>query len=1101
MRRKIILLITFSLLVFSGLSVRAQFYNGSQLSFGKNRVQYLDRFWSYMRFENFDTYFYVNGKELAVYTARYANKYLKEIEGKLEYTLEDKIQFIIYNKFSELQESNIGLISDVNYNIGGVTHIVGTKVFLYYNGSHTDFEKQIRAGIAQVIVDEMMYGGKITSMIKNSALLSLPAWYSQGLISYISEDWNAQIDNQVKDGILRGAYKRYNNLSGDDAVFAGHSIWKYVADKYGPSAITNIVYLTKVSRNVENGFLYVLGVSFKNLSKEWLSYYEQQYTIDNQNRQSFGETALLKKFKKNTVYSQIKISPDGKYAAYTTNYMGQYRVWLFDIEKNKAIKLLKRECKLDEKVDYSYPLLAWHPSGKMLAIIFETKGKVMMYSYMMDEEKFEKQQLFNLEKILDLSFSQNGKMIVFSGVVQGQTDIYVYNLAAHTYEPITKDIYDDLNPRFVNNSSEIIFSSNRPDDTIRYDVLTYLETERDTITQLLAHTDIFLYDYKAKGKILRRLTNTEYTNEIMPMQYDNHFYTYLSDDNGIYNRYLARIDSAISYIDTATHYRYYTTSFAASDYNRNILEQDIATKAEKSGEVIFSEGKYKIYLNDLVPATEIKKIKPVSTFNRAIYLKNAREKAIQNNAQINTQEIERLKSKKSKAKPKKVTNVLVDQIDNAADTGKVDINNYVFSNEQKSTATTEQDSSLVVKKTFTLPRQQNYNVEYSINQLVGQLDFNYLNTSYQQFTGGTSPVFLNPGLSVFFQLGVIDLLEDYRISGGLSISFSFDNNEFFIGFENLKKRLDHGFFYYRQANTGANEYSVLKLRSNSLFYTMKWPFSKVMAIKGTVMARYDKKIFASTDVYNLKQPNINEYWAGAKAELIYDNTQFKAINIYYGWRWKIFGEYYQMINKEFNNLVVLGCDFRHYQKIHRTFIWANRLAASTSFGNNKLVYYMGGVDTWILPKFNTENQVSQTQNYAYQTLATNMRGFIQNARNGPSFAVLNSELRFPIVRYFSTKPLKNNIFTNLQIVGFGDLGTAWVGFNPYSEDNTLTKQVIQRGPIQVTLIKKRDPLIGGFGVGLRTKLLGYFIRADYAWGVENGIIQKPVFYISLSTDF
>ena len=147
---------TLSLLMLSGFSAFAQFYNGSQLNFGKNRVQFTDRFWSFMRFEKFDTYFYLNGKELAVYTAKYADKYLKEIEKKLEYTLEDKIQFIIYNKFSELQESNIGLIQDVNYNIGGMTHIVGTKVFLYYNGSHTDFEKQIRAGMAQVIIDEMM---------------------------------------------------------------------------------------------------------------------------------------------------------------------------------------------------------------------------------------------------------------------------------------------------------------------------------------------------------------------------------------------------------------------------------------------------------------------------------------------------------------------------------------------------------------------------------------------------------------------------------------------------------------------------------------------------------------------------------------------------------------------------------------------------------------------------------------------------------------------------------------------------------------------------------------------------------------------------------
>jgi len=1090
-----------SLLMVFSIAAKAQFYNGSQLDFGKNRVQYTDRFWSFMRFDKFDTYFYLNGHELAVYTAKYANKYLKEIEAKIEYDLDDKIQFIIYNKFSELQESNIGLISDANYNIGGMTHIVGTKVFLYFNGSHADFERQIRAGIAQVIIDEMMYGGKISAMIKNSALLSLPAWFSQGLISYIAEDWNAEIDNHVKDGILRGAYKRYNSLSGDDAVYAGHSIWKYVADKYGPAAITNIIYLTKVSRNVESGFLYVLGVSFKNLSKEWITYYEQLYTQDIQNRQSPADKPLLKRFKKNTFYGQIKISPDGKYAAYTTNIMGQYRVWLYDLEKNKVKKILKRECKIDEKIDYSYPLLAWHPSGKMLAVIFETKGKNMMYSYMLDDEKFEKQQLFNLEKILDFSFSHNGKMIVFSGIVQGQTDIYVYNIAAHTYEPITKDIYDDLNPHFVNNSSEIIFSSNRPDDTVRYDVQTFMETDKDTITHLFPHTDIFLYDYKNKSKVLRRITNTEYTNEIMPEQYDNRFFTYLSDENGIFNRYLARIDSTISYIDTTTHYRYYTTSFGASDYNRNILEQNAAFKAGKMGEIIFSDGLYKIYINDLVPAKDIKRITPSNTFNRDIYLKNEQEKASQDNSMMDNEELEKIKNRVNKSKSKKGTNVLLDEMGNASDTGMVDIDNYVFSYEQKQLTQAEQDSILSKKKTFTLPRQQNYNVEYSINQLVGQIDFNYLNTSYQQFTGGNSPVFLNSGFNVTFQLGIIDLLEDYRISGGINISLNLDNNEFFIGFENLKKRLDRGIFFYRQANVGSNEYSIIKLRSNSLFYVLKWPFSRVFAIKGTFLGRYDKKIFASTDMYNLRQPNINEYWAGAKAELIYDNTQFKALNIYYGWRWKIFGEYYQMVSKIFNDLIVFGFDFRHYQKIHRTFIWANRLAGSTSFGNSKLVYYLGGVDTWITPKFNTDNQVSQTQNYAYQTLATNMRGFVQNVRNGPSFAVLNSELRFPIVRYFSKKPLKNNFFTNLQIVGFGDLGTAWTGLNPYSHENTITRQVVEQGPIQVTLIKKRDPLVGGFGVGLRSKLLGYFIRADYAWGIENGIINKPVFYISICTDF
>ncbi len=1087
----------------------AQFYTGSQLTFGKSRVQYTDRFWSFIRFEKFDTYFYKNGKELAVYTARYANKSLKEIEAKLDYSLEGKIQFVIYNKFSELQESNIGMITDDNYNVGGVTHIVGSKVFIYYNGSHTDFEKQIRAGIAQVLVDEMMFGGKIGSNIKNSTLLSLPAWYQQGLVSFVSEDWSPELDNLVKDGILRGEYKKYNNLSGDEAVYAGHSLWKFISNRFGPSAISNIVYLTKISKSVESGFLYVLGVPFKTLVKDWSNYYEQIYVGNDASRQTIEGTVLQKKNRKNKVFGEVRLSPDGKYVAYTSNIMGQYRVWLYDTETNHYKKLLKREHKLDEKVDYSYPLLAWHPTGKLLAMILETKGKIMMYSYMIDEKHFEKLQLFNMDKILDFSYSQNGKMIVFSAVVQGQTDIYVYNIAAHTYEPITKDIYDDLNPHFVNNSSEIIFSSNRPDDTIRYDVATYLETPKDTIVQLPKQTDIFLYNYSAKNTVLRRVTNTPDANETQPMQYDKRFFSYLSDENGIVNRYLARVDSTISFIDTTTHFRYYTTSFAVTDYNRNILQHDIAPKIEKYAEVVYQKGFHNIYVRDMVAGKVINKTKPANTFYREQYLKSLNVEAVPDNSLINAEEVGLLKAKKERAKnkAKKINNVFMNEMDPAKDTGKVDINNYAFGGVKKDSLAKTSDTTKLMKKTgFEIPRQRNYNVEYSINQLVGQIDFNYLNASYQQYTGG--PVYLNPGFNVFFQLGLIDLLEDYRISGGARISLSFDDYEFFIGFENLKKRLDKGLFFYRQSNLSSTETSIVKLRSNSLFYVLKWPITKVLHIKGTVSVRYDKKVFTGGDMNvpqtfttNLQQADAHQYWAGLKGELVYDNTQTKATNIMYGWRWKIFGEYYQLIDNKYHNLVVLGMDFRHYQKIHRTFIWANRLAASTSFGNSKLIYYMGGVDNWIIPKFNNTVAPAQNQNYAYQTLATNMRGFVQNIRNGPSFFVLNSELRFPIVRYFSKKPLKNNFFTNLQLIGFGDIGTAWVGLNPYSEENTIVKEYTQRGPILVTVIRKQDPLVGGFGFGIRSKLLGYFIRADYAWGVENAVIQKAVFYISLGLDF
>jgi hypothetical protein len=162
---------------------------------------------------------------------------------------------------------------------------------------------------------------------------------------------------------------------------------------------------------------------------------------------------------------------------------------------------------------------------------------------------------------------------------------------------------------------------------------------------------------------------------------------------------------------------------------------------------------------------------------------------------------------------------------------------------------------------------------------------------------------------------------------------------------------------------------------------------------------------------------------------------------------------------------------------------------------------MGGVDNWLNPGFDNRTSVAQDQNYIFQTLATNMRGFNQNIRNGNSFFVINSEIRLPVFRYFFNRPVRSDFLNNLQLIGFGDLGTAWTGWNPYSESNQLFTTYIKGKPLFVKVEMMKEPIVEGFGGGLRVHLFGYFIRGDVAWGVEEGRVQKPLFYLSLSTDF
>ncbi|MEZ5146183.1 MAG: hypothetical protein R2759_03575 [Bacteroidales bacterium] len=81
-----------------------------------------------------------------------------------------------------------------------------------------------------------------------------------------------------------------------------------------------------------------------------------------------------------------------------------------------------------------------------------------------------------------------------------------------------------------------------------------------------------------------------------------------------------------------------------------------------------------------------------------------------------------------------------------------------------------------------------------------------------------------------------------------------------------------------------------------------------------------------------------------------------------------------------------------------------------------------------------------------------------------------------------------------MLVGFGDLGTK-LGpvYIPIPEDNYLFTNEIEPPPLNITVKVQKDPLVGGFGFGARTRVLGYFIRADLAWGVEDMIVQPSIF--------
>lgn len=1127
-------------------STNIAFGQGTQVQFGQNRVQYKDFDWQFYEGEHFQVYFSAGGLNLGKFVAQIAEADLIQIEDLLDYKLNSKPEIIVYNTISDYNQSNFAIGAEEQYNIGGQTKIIGNKVFIYFDGNHQHLRKQVREGVGKVLINSMIFGGNLQEIVQNAVLLNLPEWFTEGLVSYIGEEWNTELDNQLRDGILSGRYQKFNKLTGEDARFAGHALWYYIAESYGESTIPNLLYLIRINRSIENGFLFVLGTGVNGTIDAWYNYFLTKYQ-----KESAGKTvpalenAIPRKERKEVQFHQLALSPDSEHIAYAMDDHGKFKVFMQEMDTKDRQKIKSGGLKTHTlATDLSNPLIAWSPDGKKLAIVYEKRYKNYITTYDTEKKEKETKELTRFQKILHISFAKSSSKLVMSVVNNGQSDLYMYTLTNDRVEQLTNDYYDDLDPVYVqlNNGYEgVIFASNRDLDTI------FTTRAIDSILPV-GNMDLYFYDYNRKSKDLVKITHTRRISESAPLQFDGKHFAYLSDQNGIINRFGGYLDSLYDHTDTLVYYPDSTVTnppyaykdftqfpkfdsvlladiyrdtayvFPVSNYASNILEHSINWKTGAMVET-FKSGKSTVFLKAQAPS-DIGALQQNAldntTFRQFIDQKKKGDDVVMT---INEKDTSSLITHQTIITK---TDTIHKEIDEGmyfqTDFPEPDPETKLLSEPVTlgNSANPEMQNINTGKK-FKSSRITPYRLKFSSDYVTSQLDNSLFINKYESFntTGG---VYSTPNLGALLTVSISDLFEDYRFVGGMRFPTSFSGGEYFLTYEDLKHRLDKKFTWYYQ--TDNQQYTFQPtwfplvdagLSTNIVEAAFKWPIDVVRSVRGTVSYRAENITFLANDTFSLNLPDYSEDWLSVKFEYVHDNTWPVMTNIMNGMRYKVWLEMHKQFNVDPNAdvavdfsegyLGVLGFDVRHYQKIHRQIIWANRIAGGTSFGKQKLIYYLGGVDSWIAPNFNNDIEVNTDMGYAFQTLATNLRGYDQNIRNGNSYAVLNSELRFPVFSYFFNKPVRSEFLRNLQVVGFYDIGSAWEGFSPFEEDNPYNDATITQQPITVVVNYFRDPLVMGTGLGMRTTLFGYFIRVDRAQPIEAGGLGDPKWYFSLSLDF
>jgi len=302
---------------------------------------------------------------------------------------------------------------------------------------------------------------------------------------------------------------------------------------------------------VERSFKGALGLDYIDLNRKCIRFYQNRFIADYKKQQEPQGKLVRVKQKKESVYYSVKPNADGDKIVYIENTLGRYKVKIYEkpidsstkTVKGKTTTVFRAESKLDRIQDFSYPVVEWHPSGKAIAFYSERKGKLIFYFYSLEDKELTQKHMKSFDKVLSFSYSPNGDKIVVSAVLNGQTDLYIYNTSGGGKIQLTDDLYDDLHPRFIDNQ-HVVFASNRLSDTI--------SPRKIEINYLPSKNDIFIYpivQYNHTFKYLTRVTNTKNTNEIQPFPIQTNKFQFLSDQNGLYNRFESNKDSSIAFID------------------------------------------------------------------------------------------------------------------------------------------------------------------------------------------------------------------------------------------------------------------------------------------------------------------------------------------------------------------------------------------------------------------------------------------------------------------------------------------------------------------------------------------------------------------------
>jgi hypothetical protein len=375
-----------------------------------------------------------------------------------------------------------------------------------------------------------------------------------------------------------------------------------------------------------------------------------------------------------------------------------------------------------------------------------------------------------------MKYMLDNNTLVLSAVRSGQSDIYVYKIDTQKFEQITNDVYDDLDPSFVAfpNRTGILFSSNRPS--------AQAANSDDSLPG--KHFNIYLIDNwnKSEFKQISKLSDLKHGDARYPSQYNQSHFTFVSDENGVNNRYAGFFTTERAGVDTLVFIGdevlrnppQAEVDSVLKDWGKNDIDSVGFFSVTNDSAYVFPLTNYQSSLLETRTAGDNQQVSEVVRLGdtKLLYRLKVNENVLRNR-NITARPTEYLKKV---IEEEKNAARLMAQIPANSDSAKKAADNFFNSGFDDEKADTASKMGTIVTgkpangKEPVLKNAKVYEYrppKFFNDYLVSGFNNNVLVTRYQPFTGGSGPIQLsnNDPFNGMIRVGTSDLFEDWKLAG------------------------------------------------------------------------------------------------------------------------------------------------------------------------------------------------------------------------------------------------------------------------------------------------------------------------------------------------